>query len=97
MIDAGAVRNGIELATYSLETWRGIFGDRDATRARGLAMKLYTWMLDRPGWATSETAILRVGPKALRSKARRDTALATLEAHGLANRGGSTWELRSTL
>ena len=70
MIDAGAVRNGIELATYSLETWRGIFGDRDATRARGLAMKLYTWMLDRPGWATSETAILRVGPKALRSKAR---------------------------
>ncbi|MBN2872180.1 MAG: DUF3987 domain-containing protein, partial [Halothiobacillaceae bacterium] len=92
-VDAGAMRHGIALAAYALETWRGVFGDRDANTAKALAMRLFRWMLDQPGVTASEGAINRIGPKAVRPRDRRDTALAMLEQARLAYRSGSTWTL----
>jgi hypothetical protein len=90
-IDDTTMRGAIALALYSLETWRGIFGDRDEARAHTQALALYRWLMTRPGAAASETAILRTGPKSLRSRSARDTATATLEAASLAVRDGDTW------
>lgn len=93
-IDAGTIRNGIALTAYSLDTWDSIHGDREETQARALALTLFEWMLMRDGWSTSETAILRIGPKALRSASRRDKALAVLEGVGLAVRTKSIWSVK---
>lgn len=90
-VDTGAMRGGIALAAYSLDTWRGIFGDRDRAIAGARAMKLYEWLLGQIGWSASETAMLRVGPKSLRTRERRDTCLATLEQAGLVAREGRNW------
>ncbi|MBN2887205.1 MAG: DUF3987 domain-containing protein [Chromatiaceae bacterium] len=94
-VDAEAMRNGIALAAYSLETWRGVFGDRDVRTARQLALTLYRWLLDQPEACASLTAISRIGPKATRSKDKRDTALAVLEHAGLAENMGYTWSARA--
>ncbi len=90
-IDTAAMRDGIRLVAHSLETWLGIFGDRDEAEAREHALKLYEWMLRQPEQGTNETAILRIGPKALRSQHRRDTALAILEQYKLAARSRDRW------
>lgn len=90
-IDAGTVRDAGRLVAYSLETWRALFGDRAESDAARHALALFTWLLARPDGGASETAVLRVGPKALRSRHRRDVALATLEAAGLAFRVRDTW------
>jgi hypothetical protein len=90
-VNIETMRGGIALAAYSLETWRSIFGDRDKATASARARRLYQWLLDQAGWSASETAILRIGPKLLRSRDRRDTALATLEQVGLVYRQGTTW------
>lgn len=90
-IDAQAVRNGMALAWYSLKTWHAILGDHEQAVVAEWALRLYAWLLRQPHWTASETAVLRIGPKALRSQARRDTALATLEQHGLVFRLGTTW------
>ena len=87
-IDTETMRNGISLATYSLDTWREIFGDRDRMASSSKALKLFGWLLDQPEWTASETAMLRIGPKALRSQAQRDTALAVLEQVRLIYRAG---------
>lgn len=89
----GDLRNGIELASYSLESWRGLFGDRDDARDRALAFRLFEWLLQRPGHAASETAILKTAPRSLRSRHARDTALAILEGHQLVVGTGGTWEV----
>jgi hypothetical protein len=89
-IDLQAARDAMELATYSLETWRGIFGDRDEAEARRAALQFFVWLLRQPGAGASEVAMLRIGPKP-RSKDRRDLALAMLEQAGLAERELDTW------
>ncbi|ADC62634.1 DUF3987 domain-containing protein [Allochromatium vinosum] len=92
-VDAAAMRNGIALAAYALETWRGVFGDRDVRTARQLALTLYRWLLEQPEASASLTAISRIGPKATRPKDRRDTALAVLEHAGLVTSAGYTWSV----
>jgi hypothetical protein len=82
-IDAGLMKNGIQLAAYSLETWRSVFGDRDEQNGKIMALKLYAWLLKQPGQQASGIAVLRIGPKSLRSKVNRDTALAILQQIGL--------------
>jgi hypothetical protein len=95
VVTAQAVRHGIALAWYSLKTWGAIFGDRDQAARTGWALTLYGWMLTRPGWRATETDILRNGPKDLRSRSRRDTALALLEAFGFVSREGVTWTVEA--
>ncbi|MBK1723382.1 DUF3987 domain-containing protein [Thiocystis violacea] len=77
-ISAEAMRNAIHLAAYALETWRGVFGDREARTARAHALTLYRWLLEQPGATARASDILHIGPGAIRSKSVRDTALATL-------------------
>ena len=104
-IDANTMRGAVKLAMYSLETWQGIFGHREEAEAIEWARTLHAWMV-KQGGRVSETAVLHTGPKSLRSRQRRDTALALLEADGLIRRaidytvtGGErlapgTWEVR---
>lgn len=90
-IDLEAMRNAIKLVSYSLETWRGIFGDRDQAETNAQALHLLEWITKQKGMTASETAIIRIGPRATRSRSRRDTALAVLEQAGLLERMGSEW------
>ena len=104
-IDANTMRGAVKLAMYSLETWQGIFGRREQAEGEEWARTLHSWMV-KQGGRVSETAVLHTGPKSLRSRQRRDTALALLEADGLIRRaidytvtGGErlapgTWEVR---
>jgi hypothetical protein len=90
-IDDATMRGSIALALYSVDTWRGIFGDRDEARAHTQALALYRWLLTRPGAAASTTAILSAGPRCVRSRSARDTATAVLEGASLAVRDHDTW------
>jgi len=90
-IDEEHARRAAMLVGYSLETWRSIFGDRDQAQAEGNALLLYGWLLKQRGAFASETAMLRIGPKRLRSRDVRDTALAVLEQHGLVEHEKGYW------
>lgn len=92
-IDADTIRDAGRIVAYSLETWRSLFGDRAEADAARHALMLFDWMLGRPDASASETAVLKVGPKALRSRHRRDVALATLEGARLAFRVRDTWHV----
>jgi hypothetical protein len=94
-IDLATARNAIALTTYSLDTWLVIYGDREDAEATQLALTLFRWLASQLNTQASETAILKVGPKALRSRSRRDTALALLELHGLVGREGNVWFVTS--
>jgi hypothetical protein len=95
-IKVETIRHGIALASYSLEVWRGIFGDRDRATANSSAERLFKWLLNQPGWTADETAILRIGPKTLRSQDKRDTALAVLHHARLIFREGRNWTVEAT-
>lgn len=90
-LEAEALRQGMALASYALETWRGVFGERDVQDARAGALKLYAWLLEQPNARANERAMLRIGPKTLRTESRRDAALATLEQAWLVYRDGAHW------
>ena len=52
-------------------------------------------MLKQDGSRVREASILHIGlPKRIRSKGRRDAALALLEQHQLVEREGDTWYAR---
>jgi hypothetical protein len=82
-----------QLVTYSLETWRGIFGAREESAARSDAKLLLDWLAKQPGKRASETAMLQVGPKRLRSRSRRDSALSCLELAGVVEQSGAYWSV----
>ncbi|MGZ8927325.1 MAG: DUF3987 domain-containing protein [Methylobacter sp.] len=83
-ISAERMKNGIALAGYSLDTWRGIFGQREDMTHDRWARELYAWMRKRPNQRASETDILKMAtPKHLRNKHKRDTALSILRECGL--------------
>ena len=93
-INLGTVRNAALLVEYSLETWRGIFGCREEAEAQAWASLLLEWLKKQPEGRASETAMLKVGPKKIRSKAKRDTALALLDLAGQAERSFDYWSVR---
>lgn len=93
-INLEAMRNAIKLVSYSIDTWRGIFGDRDQAEAHAKAMHLLEWLTKQPAMRASETAILKIGPRSTRPRASRDTALAVLEQIGVIERTGSDWQVR---
>lgn len=90
-IDAELIRNGIAIAGFSLESWRTVFGDRDETAARSSAFLMYSWLIKQPGQQATGSAMLQIGPKKLRSKSRRDTALAVLQQVGLIHNDHDRW------
>jgi hypothetical protein len=95
LIDPDAASRAITLATYSIETWRNIFGNRDEADARALALGLFGWLLKQDGCQVREASILHIGlPKRIRSKDRRDSALALLEQHRLVERERDVWFVR---
>jgi hypothetical protein len=86
---AGAVskedmHGGLQLVAYSLTTWRAVLesGTTDDTGRSALA--LYRWLTTRPAWIESLPVVLQRGPSCVRSKDRRDAAIATLQSVGLA-------------
>lgn len=91
VVDAEHAGRAAMLIGYSLATWRSIFGDRDQAQAEDNALRLYAWLLKQRGAQASETAMLRIGPKPLRSRDLRDAALATLEQQGLTRREKDVW------
>lgn len=91
LIDAGTMRDAIRLATYSLDCWQGAFGDRDQVQARVWALRMIRWLIDQPETRASPTAMLQIGPKALRSRSARDTAVSLLEQAGLVRFDGGHW------
>ena len=82
-IDVDTMRRAILLAGYSLDNWRLAFGDREENAARQWARLLFDWLLKQPDHRATGSAMLQVGPKQIRSKAKRDTALALLQQAGL--------------
>lgn len=94
-VDLKTAGNAIALVTHSLEIWKQIFGNREEAEAHQHALELFEWLLKKPLGSVSETTVLHVGPKSLRSKSRRDTAIATLESAGLLNRIGGQLYPRS--
>lgn len=84
IISAERMKNGIALAGYSLDTWRGIFGQREDLTHDRWARELYAWLLKRPNQRASETDILKTAtPKHLRNKHKRDVALSILRECGM--------------
>lgn len=81
-ITANLARCGIAYATQSLETWLRVFGDQEQREHERLATVLYQWLHKRPQRKVTLTDILSIGPKALRSKQRRDAAVAVLDLQG---------------
>ncbi|MBA4178598.1 MAG: hypothetical protein C0505_18865 [Leptothrix sp. (in: Bacteria)] len=77
------MRGALALVAYSLKTWQA-FIDEGATDQRGAdALRLYQYLTDRPGWGEQLAVIVNSGPVCVRSKDKRDAALAVLEAAGL--------------
>lgn len=83
-----AAKNSAELVTYSLETWRGIFGDRQEAEAATKALRLFEWIYKQKDGVVSKDAILQKGPRP-RGKSTRDKSLAVLELNGLIEHIGS--------
>lgn len=92
-INVDTVKDAAALVEYSLETWRGIFGSREEAEAQAWARLLLEWLQKQPEGRASETAMLKVGPKKIRSKTRRDTALAVLELGGKIERTYEYWSI----
>lgn len=93
-IDTEAARSAITIAGYSLEIWNRIFGVRQDLEQHVHALKLFEWMLGQSDKSAKESAILQIGPRALRSKDRRDAALAVLHQVGLVTRYQDIWAVK---
>lgn len=90
-IDRETMENGLTLAAYSIDSWLSIFGSNEENAARKWALLLYEWILKQDGQQATTTAILRIGPKNLRLKDRRDTALALLQQARLVDNDRNTF------
>ncbi len=82
-ITESQARDALALVLYSLDAWRDVLDGGAADPTQGHAMRLYEWLIERPGQAAKITEVLRLGPSCVRSKNRRDAALEVLEGLGL--------------
>lgn len=94
-INVDFARRGIAYATQSLETWKQVFGDRERREHERLAVLLYQWLVRRPQQKAMLSDILSIGPKALRTKQRRDAAVAVLDLQGRVDRSERDIQVRS--
>lgn len=83
VVNLGTMRGALALVSYSLETWRALIDEGVVDQRGADALRLFEWLTNRPGWAESLAVIVNRGPACVRTKAKRDAALAELEAAGL--------------
>lgn len=90
-IDADASERAAALVNYSLACWLHLLEHKPEAEAREYSSRLLAWLRAQPSGQSTETAMLRFGPRP-RSAALRDAALGILEAEGRASRlGGGRW------
>ncbi len=82
-VSADDMRGALALVAYSLKTWQAIIDGGAADQGGAAALRLYEYLLQRPSWCESLALIVNGGPGCLRSKDKRDAALAMLESVGL--------------
>ena len=82
-VSAEAMRGALALVAYSLKTWQAIVDEGAADQRGAFALRLYEWLISRPGWCESLASIVNGGPACVRTKDKRDAALSELEAAGL--------------
>lgn len=85
-IDGASAANAVSLFRYSLQTWLDFFGGREDAINSKSADQLHDWLARQPGRMASESQMLKIGPKRLRSRDRRDVALALLQQQGRIDR-----------
>jgi hypothetical protein len=78
-----AARGALALVGYSLETWRTVIDEGAADQSGVQALRLYEWLTGRPDWRESLAVIVNGGPGCVRTKDKRDAAIATLRELGL--------------
>ena len=82
-------RNALSLALHSIGAWQSVMEHGAMDPSKADALRLFEWVANQPGAATSTTDILkRATPHSLRSKDTRDGAIALLHAHRLIDREG---------
>jgi hypothetical protein len=82
-VTAEAVRGALELVGYSLTTWKAIIDEGAADPGGAAALRLFDWLTSRPGWREKLAVIVNGGPGCVRTKDKRDAALALLQDAGL--------------
>jgi hypothetical protein len=82
-IDLATIENAFELVEYSLKTLCSLAGEKASAQEADQALKLYEWLLNRPGRTSDLCQISHIGPKPTRCAHYRDAALALLASLGL--------------
>lgn len=82
-VTADTMRGALSLVTYSLQTWHSVIDGGAADPSGANALRLYEWLTGRPNWAEPLARIINAGPACVRSKDKRDAAVAVLESAGL--------------
>ena len=77
------MRGALALVAYSLKTWQAIIEEGAADQRGADALRLYEWLTTRADWCETLAVIVNAGPLCVRSKSKRDAALAVLDAAGL--------------
>jgi Protein of unknown function (DUF3987) len=83
VVTADAMRGALELVSYSVMTWKALIDEGAADPTGAHALRLYEWLTARPDWSETLAVIVNAGPACVRTKDKRDAALAALEAAGL--------------
>ena len=83
VVKAEAMHGALELVSYSVLTWKALIDEGAADPTGAHALRLYEWLTARTDWTESLAVIVNAGPACVRSKDKRDAALAALEAAGL--------------
>jgi hypothetical protein len=86
-VNAQTMRDALALVAYSLETWRAVVDEGAADQSAAHALRLYEWLTGRPNWCERLAVIVNAGPPSVRTKGKRDAALALLTEHGLVHVG----------
>jgi len=82
-VSAPSMQGALALVAYSLKTWKTIVEEGATDQGGAQALRLYEWLLGRPGRSERLSVIVNAGPGCVRSKDKRDAALAVLEEAGL--------------
>jgi hypothetical protein len=83
VVTAEAMRGGLEVVSYSVKTWKALIDEGAADPTGAHALRLYDWLTTRPDWTEPLARIVNAGPACVRTREKRDAALAALEAAGL--------------
>ena len=90
VVTAVAMRGALQLVSYSVMTWKALIDEGAADPTGAHALRLYEWLTTRPNWTEPLARIVNAGPACVRSKDKRDAALAALEAAGLVSLAAGT-------